>query len=146
MSNCNRVKPRGGPQIGICNGVQKNLERIGSTPQGHTCPECWQLWPIVGGGGNAAAEEDWRWDLNPGEAAIWVSCWDHESCWDQGAWARVRTMWPWKCSLLPRGWCWEPESWTSTSFLRHDTQTGQREKEGLCAFVDIVKDFSLYNF
>ena len=56
---------------------------IGSTPQGHTCPdllwqpskagkirEHWQLWPIVGRVGNGAAEEDWHWDLNPGGAAI----------------------------------------------------------------------------
>ena len=56
---------------------------IGCTPQGHTCPdllwqpseagkirECWQLWPIVGGVGNGAAEEDWRWDLNPGTAVM----------------------------------------------------------------------------
>ena len=44
---CNRVQPRGGPQIGICNGVQKSLEIIGSTSQGHTCPNagtCGQLW------------------------------------------------------------------------------------------------------
>ena len=46
-SNCNRIQPKGGPQIGICNGVQKSLEIIGSTPQGQTCLECWQLWPIV---------------------------------------------------------------------------------------------------
>ena len=25
----------------------------------------------MGGAGNGAAEEDWRWDLNPGAAAIW---------------------------------------------------------------------------
>ena len=56
---------------------------IGSTPQGHTCPdllwqpskagkiwECWQLWPIVGGVGNGTAEEDWREDLNPGATAM----------------------------------------------------------------------------
>ena len=24
----------------------------------------------MGGAGNGASEEDWRWDLNPGEAAI----------------------------------------------------------------------------
>ena len=53
--------------MGICNGVQKSLEIIGSTPQGHTCLECWQLWPVVGGAENGAAEED----LNPGTAAIW---------------------------------------------------------------------------
>ena len=58
---CNGVQPRGGPQTGICNGVQKSLEISGSTPQGHTCTECWQLWPIVGGAGDEAAEEDWRW-------------------------------------------------------------------------------------
>ena len=68
---CNRVQPRGGPQIGICNGVQKSLEIIGSTPQGNTCPECGQLGPVVGGAGNGAAEDDWRWDLNWGAAAVW---------------------------------------------------------------------------
>ena len=26
--------------------------------------------PIVGGVGTRAAEEDWRWDLNPGVAAV----------------------------------------------------------------------------
>ena len=50
---------QGGAQIGICNGVHKSLEIIGFTPQGHTCQECWQLWPIVGGAGNGAAGEDW---------------------------------------------------------------------------------------
>ena len=67
---------------------------IGSTPQGHTCldlvwqpnkagklQECWQLRPIVGGIRNDVAEEDWRWDLNPGAAAIW------RLFWDQVAWA-----------------------------------------------------------
>ena len=57
--------------MGICNGVQKSLEIIGSTPQGHTFLECWQLWPIAGGARNGAAEENWRWDLNPSAAAIW---------------------------------------------------------------------------
>ena len=28
-----------------------------------------ELWPIVGGIGIGAAEEDWHWDLNPGAAA-----------------------------------------------------------------------------
>ena len=28
-------------------------------------------------------------------------------------------------------------------FLRYGTLTGQREKEGLCAFVGILKDFSI---
>ena len=65
------VQLRGGPQIGICNGVQKSLEITGSTPQGHTCPECWLLWTTVGGARNGAAEEDWHWDLNPGGATIW---------------------------------------------------------------------------
>ena len=72
MRYCNRMLPGGRPQIGICNGVQKSLEIIGSTPQGHTCPECWQLWPIVGGAGNGAAEEDWRWDLNSGRQPFGV--------------------------------------------------------------------------
>ena len=30
-------------------------------------------------------------------------------------------MWLWKFSLLPSGWCQEPEPWTSTSFLRYGT-------------------------
>ena len=63
--------------------LRKSLEMIGSTPQGHACPdllwqpskagkiqECWQVQLIVGGVGNGAAEEDWHWDLNPGVAAI----------------------------------------------------------------------------
>ena len=29
-----------------------------------------KVWPIVGGVGNGAAEEDWHWDLSPGVAAI----------------------------------------------------------------------------
>ena len=37
-----------------------------------------------------------------------------------------------------------PEPWTSTSFLEIWVHwTGQREKEGLCAFVGILKDFSI---
>ena len=44
--------------------------------------ECWQVWPIVGGVGNGAAEEDWRWDLNPGAAAA-MPC----LFWDHAAWA-----------------------------------------------------------
>ena len=134
---CNRVQPREGPQVGICNGVQKSLEIIGSTPQGHTCLECWQLWPNVGGARNGSAEEDWRWDLNPGGQLLGISFWDHASFRGPRAlgvfwgttrrWAsfrgpygfgRVRITRLWKCSLLPRGWCWGSESWTSTSFLR----------------------------
>ena len=118
------MQPRGGPQIRICNGVQKNLEIIGSTSQGHICPECWQLWPIVGGAGNGAAEEDWRWDLNPGVAAIWrlfLGPRGFGKVGDHVAWVRIRTTQLWKCSLLPRGWCREPEPWTSTSFLRYGT-------------------------
>ena len=53
-----RVQPRGGIQIGICNAVQKCLEMIGPTTQGHTCQECYWLWPVVGGTRNGAAEED----------------------------------------------------------------------------------------
>ena len=79
MRYCNRMLPGGRPQLGICNGVQKSLEIIGSTPQSYTCLECRQLWSIVGGARNGAAEEDWRWDLNSGKAAIWCLFWDHES-------------------------------------------------------------------
>ena len=60
---------------------------IGSMPWGHTYPdllwqpskagrirECWQVYPIVGGVGNGAAEGDWHLnpgaDLNPGAAAM----------------------------------------------------------------------------
>ena len=128
---CNRVQPRGGAQTGICNGVQKRLEIIGSTPQGHTCPECWQLWPVVGGARNGAAEEDWCWDLNPGVAAIWRlflgPCVFSET---MQLWQRVRTTRHWKCSLSPHGWCLEPESQTSTSFLRYgkpDWEKGRRK-------------------
>ena len=84
-SDCNRVQLRGGPQIGICNRVQKSLEIIGSTPQGHTCPECGQLGPVVGGAGNGAAEDDSRWDLNWGAAAVCISFWDHTARWDHTA-------------------------------------------------------------
>ena len=72
-----------GRQLPLTQSLGKILEMIGSTPQGHTCPdllwqpskagkiwECWQLWPVVGGVGNGEAEEDWRWDLNPGVAAM----------------------------------------------------------------------------
>ena len=53
-----------------------------------------------GGVGNGAAEEDWRWGLNPGEAVIWclffgarrlfgdhvawVSCWLHTALVEWG--------------------------------------------------------------
>ena len=70
-------------QLPLLQSLPKSLEMIGFTPQGHTCPdsrwqpskagkiwECWQLWLIVGGVGNGAAEEDWCWDLNPGMAAM----------------------------------------------------------------------------
>ena len=46
------------------------MEIIGSTPQGNTYGEYWQLWPIVGKAGSGAAVKDWCWDLNPGTAAI----------------------------------------------------------------------------
>ena len=72
-----------GRQLPLAQSLGKILEMIGSTPQGHTCLdllwqprkagkiwECWQLWPVVGGVGNGEAEEDWRWDLNPGVAAV----------------------------------------------------------------------------
>ena len=102
----------GRPQIGICNGVQKSLEIIGSTPQGHTCPECWQLWPVVGGVGNGAAEEDWHWDLNPGMAAIWgLLLGPHILL---GTTRLERESGPCgfgSAPFLPHGWCWEPESW-----------------------------------
>ena len=61
----------------------ESLEMVWSKPWGHACPdllwkprkagkiwECWQLWPVVGGVGNGEAEEDGRWDLNPGVAAV----------------------------------------------------------------------------
>ena len=31
---------------------------------------------VTGGVGNEAAEEDWRWDLNPGKAVM-LDGWDH---------------------------------------------------------------------
>ena len=72
-----------GRQLPLTQSLGKILEMIGSTPQGHTCldllwqlskagkiRECWQLSSIVSGVGNAEAEEDWHWDLNPGKAAM----------------------------------------------------------------------------
>ena len=39
-----------------------------------------------------------------------------------------------------------PEPWTSTSFPEiWYPGLGKREKEGLCAFVGILKDFSIFN-
>ena len=56
-------------QLPLLQSLPKSLEMIGSTPQGHTCPdllwqpskagkirEFWQLWPIVGGVGNGVAK------------------------------------------------------------------------------------------
>ena len=130
MYCCNRVQPRGGPQIGIRNGVQKGLEIIGSTAQGHTCPECWQLWPVVGGAGKGAAEENWCWDLNPGMAAIWRLFLGPRILLGLHGFGIFKgTTWlgqePGPCGFgiapyLPHGWCWEPESRTST-FLRYRT-------------------------
>ena len=42
---------------------------------------------MVGGVGNGAAEEDWRWDLNPGMAARRVRT--------KQLWLEERTMWLW---------------------------------------------------
>ena len=40
-----------------------------------------------------------------------------------------------------------PESWTSTSFPEIQyPRLGKGEKEGLCAFVGVLKNFSLYYF
>ena len=64
-------------------GLRESLEMIGSMPWGHVCLDllwqpskagrirgCWQVYLIVGGVGNGAAEEDGRWDLNLGAAAM----------------------------------------------------------------------------
>ena len=72
-----------GKQLLLLQRQCESLEMIGSTPQGHTCLdllwhprkagkiwECWQVQPIVGGVRNGDAEEGWRWDLNPGMAAV----------------------------------------------------------------------------
>ena len=71
------------------------LEKIGSTPWGHACPdilwqpskagriqECWQVELIVGGVGNGAAKEDGCWDLNLGVAALERE--DHEVLGEKG--------------------------------------------------------------
>ena len=109
-----------GKQLLLLQRQCESLEMIGSTPQGHTCPdllwqprkagkiqECWQLWPIVGGVRNGTAEEDWRWDLNPGAVTMW---------------GFFGTMW-----LGQR-------RTTDFYFFYFDTvpQIGQRGKEGLC--------------
>ena len=72
-----------GRQFPLVTAPAESLEMVWSEPWGHACPdllwqprkagkiqECWQLWPVVGGVGNGAAEEDWCWDLNPGVAAM----------------------------------------------------------------------------
>ena len=76
----------------------------------------------MGGVGNGAAEEDWRWDLNPGPAAIWrlflgPGILLGTTRLGQESGPRGLESAP----FLPRGWCWEPESRTSTSFLRYGT-------------------------
>ena len=65
--------------------MRESLEKIGSMPWGHICPdllwqpskagriqEGWQVYLLVGGVGNGAAEEDWRGDLNLGTGALRV--------------------------------------------------------------------------
>ena len=139
------MQPRGGSQRGICNGVQKSLEIIDSTTQGHTCPECWQLWPIVGGAGNGAAEEDWCWDLNPGTAAI--------RRFFFGTTSLVETTRLWR--LFREHSAWEVLSFCpvdGAGGLNHFFPEiwypglGKGEKKGLCAFVSILKNFSQYYF
>ena len=85
--------------------------------------------------GNGAAEEDWCWDLNSGAAALrgflgphgFGLTGDYGSNTEDGA-----------------GTEGLPESWTSTSFpeIRYP-RLGQGEKEGLCAFVGILKNISI---
>ena len=91
-NQCNKVQPRGVPKQGF---VMRS-RRACSTPQDYTCLQCWQLWPVVGGTGNGAAEEDWHWDINPGMAAI--RCLFLGPCVFLGTthlWQRVRTVWLW---------------------------------------------------
>ena len=85
----------------------------------------------MGGVRNGAAEEDWLWDLNPGVAAIPKR--------EPRSFGRVGTPW-----LQHSCWCLEPESRISTSFpeIRYPG-LGRGEKEGLCASVGILKDFSI---
>ena len=109
---------------------------IGSTPQGQTCPdllwqprkagkiwESWQLWPIVGGVGNGAAEEDWCWDLNPGLAAM--------GC-------LFRTMWLFATMCLG-------QRRTTTSISLSEIRYPRLGRGGRkdCAFMGILKDFGI---
>ena len=72
---------------------------------------------IVGGVKNGAAEEDWRWDLNPGMAAI-PKREDHMVLGEKGE--RTTLLWqsgdPVVVTQLTVTQLMEPESRTSTSF------------------------------
>ena len=91
--------------------------------------------------GNGPAEEDWCWDLNPSAAAKpkrgqhgfgREGREDHEALVEWG---------PCGCDTadgnrsLNHG--------LLLLFLRYGTQTGQREKEGLCVSVGILDDLSV---
>ena len=106
---------------------------IGSTPQGHTCPDL--LWQPSKAGKNtgmlaavANCGRSQKWcgrgrlalGFKPRRGSHAVSFWDHV------AWA-------------------EKNHGLLLLFLRCGAQTGRRGKEGLCASVGVLKDFSVFN-
>ena len=98
------MQPRWGPQIGICNGVQKSLETMGSMPQGHTCPRMLAAVANCGRRRKWGCRGSWHWDLNPGVAAVrHLFLGPLVFSGTTQLWHRVRTNAALGCSLLPRG-------------------------------------------
>ena len=109
------------------------------------------MYLIVGGVGNGAAEEDRCWDLNPGVAAIpprgprgpegkggGPHGFGREGREDHVAlaeWGPLGSNTADGARSLNHG--------LLLLFLRYGTRTLQREKEGLCVSVGILKDFSI---
>ena len=90
----------------------------------------------VGGVGKGAAEEDWRWDLNPGEAVI-------PERGPRGFGGEGREDHAALAAWGSRGGDTADGARSLNHRLLLLPQTGQREKEGLCVFVGILKDFSI---
>ena len=95
----------------------------------------------MGGVGNGAAKEDWCWNLNLGMAAI-----PERGLHGFGGVGGEN-----HAALAE----WGPHDGNTADgagslnhgllllFLRYGTRTGQREKEGLCASVGILKRFTI---
>ena len=130
--------------------------------------ECWQVKLIVGGVGNGATEEDWCWDLKPGATTLPGG--DHSASaqyvgttWlgrmrDFGR-KGVKGLLQVGHEKVPRGSGLTgdhsrdtadgarteglPEPWTSTFPEIRYPRLGKGEKEGLCVFVGILKNFRI---